>query len=113
MWYDSNHCDRHAPARIATRPAGLRIGKTHGLSNGFATYDDDMGTQHEEGLLPGIYSERRASVVTDRAELVAEEWRCVFPWFTISDPHAPGAARNPISTNTQTILIRVRLRTDA
>jgi choline-sulfatase len=67
------------------------LAKPMGFSNGFATYDDDMGTQHEEGLLPGIYPERRASVVTDRALdwLQKNGEKKFFLWVHYYDPHAP------------------------
>src|SRR5690242_2011636 len=42
------------------------LSRRFGLSNGFATYDDDMGGEEEEGKLPGVFPERRAAVVTDR-----------------------------------------------
>jgi len=42
------------------------LSKNFGLSHGFATYDDDMRDQGEEGRLPGVFPERRASVVTGR-----------------------------------------------
>ena len=70
---------------------GSRILSKHfGISNGFATYDDDMSSQAEEEL-PGVYPERRAAVVTDRAI----EWlkqngqRRFFLWAHYYDPHAP------------------------
>ena len=62
-----------------------------GLAHGFDTYDDDMGPQTEEGKLPGIFAERRAGVVSDRAL----EWlkkngqRKFFLWAHYYDPHAP------------------------
>jgi choline-sulfatase len=66
------------------------LSKQFGLSNGFTTYDDDMKGQAEEGL-PGLFPERRASVVTDRAL----QWfktnggRKFFLWVHYYDPHAP------------------------
>src|SRR5437899_3190851 len=71
---------------------GSRVLSRHfGLSNGFATYDDDMGADTEEGKLPGVFPERRAAVVTDRAL----EWlkqngqKRFFLWVHYYDPHAP------------------------
>ena len=67
------------------------LAKHFGLSHGFDTYDDDMGTDKEEARLPGDYAERRAGVVTDRAL----EWlkqngqRKFFLWVHYYDPHAP------------------------
>ena len=67
------------------------VAKHFGLSHGFDTYDDDMGPQTEEGKLPGVFAERRASVVTDRAV----EWlkqngqRRFFLWVHYYDPHEP------------------------
>jgi arylsulfatase A-like enzyme/Flp pilus assembly protein TadD len=70
---------------------GSRVLSKHfGISNGFATYDDDMTAKTEEGL-PGAFPERRASVVTDRAL----EWlkqngnKKFFLWAHYYDPHAP------------------------
>jgi len=62
-----------------------------GLSNGFATYDDDMGEETEEGKLPGVYPERRAAVVTDRALawLNQNGRNRFFLWVHYYDPHAP------------------------
>src|SRR5205823_14555979 len=71
---------------------GSRVwSRRFGLSNGFATYDDDMGADTEEGKLPGVFPERRAAVVTDRAL----EWlkqngqKRFFLWVHYYDPHAP------------------------
>src|SRR5690348_7666490 len=70
---------------------GSRVLSRHfGISNGFATYDDDMTGKTEEGL-PGAFPERPASVVTDRAL----EWlkrngsKKFFLWAHYYDPHAP------------------------
>jgi choline-sulfatase len=70
---------------------GSRILSKHfGISNGFGTYDDDMHGETEEAM-PGVYPERRASLVTDRAL----EWlkqngtRKFFLWAHYYDPHAP------------------------
>jgi len=62
-----------------------------GLSNSFATYDDDMGGEAEEGKLPGVYPERRAAVVTDRALswLKQNGRNRFFLWVHYYDPHAP------------------------
>ena len=70
---------------------GSRVLSKHfGFSNGFATYDDDMSGKTEEGL-PGVFPERRASVVTDRslAWLKKNETRKFFLWVHYYDPHAP------------------------
>ncbi len=67
------------------------LSRRFGLSNGFITYDDDMGGETEEGKLPGVFPERRAAAVTDRAI----EWlkqngnRKFFLWAHYYDPHAP------------------------
>ncbi len=62
-----------------------------GLSQGFDTYDDDMGPQTEEGKLPGMFAERRASVVTDHALtwLKQNGQRKFFLWAHYYDPHEP------------------------
>ncbi len=67
------------------------LAKHFGLSNGFATYDDEMGSQNEEGKLPGVFPERRAAVVTDRAiEWLKQNSRTkFFVWVHYYDPHAP------------------------
>lgn len=72
---------------------GSRVLARHfGISNGFATYDDDMGSDTEEGKLPGVFPERRASVVTDRALAWLDghgRQRRFFLWAHYYDPHAP------------------------
>ena len=67
------------------------VAKHFGLSHGFDTYDDDMGGETEEGKLPGVFPERRASVVTDRALawLKQNAQRKFFLWAHYYDPHAP------------------------
>jgi arylsulfatase A-like enzyme/Tfp pilus assembly protein PilF len=67
------------------------VAKHFGLSHGFDTYDDDMGAEKEEGKLPGVFPERRASVVTDRALdwLKQNAQRKFFLWAHYYDPHAP------------------------
>jgi arylsulfatase A-like enzyme/Flp pilus assembly protein TadD len=67
------------------------VGHRFGLSHGFDTYDDDMGPQTEEGKLPGVFAERRASVVTDRALdwLKQNAQRKFFLWAHYYDPHEP------------------------
>ena len=71
---------------------GSRVVARHfGLSNGFDVYDDDMGGETEEGKLPGVFPERRAGVVTDRALawLKQNSGRMFFLWAHYYDPHAP------------------------
>jgi len=67
------------------------VAKHFGLAYGFDSYDDDMGAQTEEGKLPGIFPERRASVVTDRALdwLKQNAQRKFFLWAHYYDPHQP------------------------
>ena len=67
------------------------VAKHFGLAHGFDTYDDDMGGETEEGKLPGVFPERRASVVTDRALawLKQNGQRKFFLWAHYYDPHAP------------------------
>ena len=67
------------------------VAKHFGLSHGFDTYDDDMGAEKEEGKLPGVFPERRASVVTDRALawLKQNAHQKFFLWAHYYDPHAP------------------------
>jgi choline-sulfatase len=72
------------------------LSKQFGLANGFTTYDDDMKGQTEEGL-PGLFPERRASVVTDHALqwLKKNGGRKFFLWVHYYDPHAPYAPPEP------------------
>ena len=67
------------------------VARNFGLSHGFDTYDDDMGAQTEEGKLPGVFAERRAGVVTDRALdwLKQNGRRKFFLWAHYYDPHQP------------------------
>jgi arylsulfatase A-like enzyme/Tfp pilus assembly protein PilF len=67
------------------------VARHFGLAHGFDTYDDDMGRQTEEGKLPGVFLERRAGVVTDRALdwLKRNAQRKFFLWAHYYDPHAP------------------------
>jgi len=66
------------------------LAKQFGIANGFETYDDNMSGQAQDAL-PGVFPERRASVVTDRAL----EWlkqnggKRFFLWAHYYDPHAP------------------------
>ena len=76
---------------------GSRVLARHfGISNCFSTYDDDMGADTEEGKLPGVFPERRASVVTDRALAWLDQniqkqsdAKRFFLWAHYYDPHAP------------------------
>ena len=71
---------------------GSRVLARHfGISNGFETYDDDMGAETDEGKLPGVFPERHAAVVTDRALAWLNErgWKRFFLWAHYYDPHAP------------------------
>ncbi|MBI1940184.1 MAG: sulfatase-like hydrolase/transferase [Acidobacteria bacterium] len=67
------------------------LSKRMGFANGFDTYDDDVGSRNEGGQLPGIFPERRASVVTDRALdwLRGHGKERFFLWAHYYDPHAP------------------------
>lgn len=67
------------------------LSKRMGFANGFDVYDDDMGSQKEAGELPGIFPERRAGVVTDRALdwLRQNASRKFFLWVHYYDPHSP------------------------
>ncbi len=90
----------HPTIASLTQGAGFRtaafvgsrvVAKHFGLSHGFDTYDDDMGGETEEGKLPGVFPERRAGVVTDRALdwLKQNAQRKFFLWAHYYDPHAP------------------------
>jgi len=67
------------------------LNRRFGLANGFQTYDDDMGKGIVEANLPGVFPERRASVVTTRAIewLKSNGKRNFFLWCHYYDPHAP------------------------
>lgn len=81
----------HAAGLETAAFVGSRVlGKHFGLSNGFATYDDDMSSQAEDAL-PGVYPERRAAVVTGRAIdwLKQNGQKRFFLWAHYYDPHAP------------------------
>lgn len=70
----------------------LVLSKRLGFSNGFATYDDDMAAPNTEDQLPGIFPERRAKVVTDRALAWLRQngqKKRFFLWAHYYDPHAP------------------------
>jgi len=76
------------------------LNRRMGLANGFATYDDDMRAQNEGEMLPGIYPERRAAVVTDRALdwLKQNAESRFFLWAHYYDPHAPYDPPEPYKT---------------
>ena len=70
----------------------LVLGKRLGFANGFETYDDDMPGQGAEGQLPGIFPERRAQAVSDRAIAWLRKnggKKRFFLWVHYYDPHAP------------------------
>jgi choline-sulfatase len=66
------------------------LAKQFGIANGFQTYDDNMSGQMQDAL-PGVFPERRASVVTDRTlEWLKQNGRKrFFLWAHFYDPHAP------------------------
>jgi choline-sulfatase len=69
----------------------------YGLNRGFDTYNDDVGAQRAEGLLPGVVAEIQGDAVTGRAL----EWlerhqgsnnplsKNFFLWVHYYDPHFP------------------------
>jgi len=67
------------------------LARNFGFSHGFDTYDDDMGGQTEAGRLPGVFAERRASVVTDHALdwLKQNGQKNFLLWAHYYDPHLP------------------------
>src|SRR6185369_8621879 len=67
------------------------LAKQFGLANGFTSYDDNMGNQTEEDNLPGVFAERRAARVTERALewLKENRQKRFFLWAHYFDPHAP------------------------
>jgi choline-sulfatase len=77
------------------------LAKHFGLANGFTTYDDDMGQQAQEDNLPGVFAERRAAQVTDRAIAWLQQngKRKFFLWAHYFDPHAPYDAPDPYKQN--------------
>ena len=66
------------------------LAKQFGIANGFETYDDNMSGQAQDAL-PGVFPERRASVVTDRALawLKQNGGKRFLLWAHYYDPHAP------------------------
>jgi arylsulfatase A-like enzyme/Flp pilus assembly protein TadD len=93
---DKSHPTMASLAQVAGFKTAAFVGsravaRNFGLSHGFDTYDDDMGAQTEEGKLPGIFPERRASVVTDHALdwLKQNAQRKFFLWAHYYDPHQP------------------------
>ena len=67
------------------------LSRRFGFSNGFMTYDDNMGKGIVEANLPGVFPERRADVVTDHAIswLKSNGSKNFFLWCHYYDPHAP------------------------
>lgn len=67
------------------------LAKHFGIAHGFDVYDDNMGGETEEGMLPGAFPERRAGVVTDHALdwLKQNAHRKFFLWAHFYDPHQP------------------------
>src|SRR5947209_8572758 len=67
------------------------LARQSGFANGFTSYDDDMGNQAEDDTIPGVFAERRAAVVTDRALgwLKENRQRRFFLWAHYYDPHVP------------------------
>jgi choline-sulfatase len=67
------------------------LAKQFGFANGFTSYDDNTGNQTEDDTVAGVFAERRAAVVTDRAlEWLAENrQKRFFLWAHYYDPHAP------------------------
>lgn len=67
------------------------LSRTFGFSNGFDTYDDEIGAAREEGQLPNIYPKLPASVETDRALgwLKQHSQKRFFLWVHYYDAHAP------------------------
>src|SRR2546425_4162997 len=67
------------------------LARQFGLANGFSSYDDNMGNRIEEDNLRGVFAERRAALVTERALdwLKENRQKNVFLWAHYFDPHAP------------------------
>ena len=67
------------------------LAKDFGFANGFTIYDDEMGGQTVDYGVSGVFAERRAAVVTDRALawLKEQRQRKFFLWAHYFDPHAP------------------------
>jgi tetratricopeptide (TPR) repeat protein len=77
------------------------LAKDFGLANGFTFYDDIMGNQTEEDNLAGVFAERRAALVTERALQWLKEngQRRFFLWAHYFDPHAPYDPPEPYKQN--------------
>lgn len=67
------------------------LARNFGLANGFSTYDDEMGNPAEDNNSTGVFAERRAEAVTDRAIgwLKENGQKSFFLWAHYFDPHAP------------------------
>jgi choline-sulfatase len=67
------------------------LAKQVGFANGFTSYDDNMGNQIEDDTIAGVFAERRAARVTERALewLKENRQRRFFLWAHYYDPHVP------------------------
>jgi len=93
---DKSHVTLASTARGSGFATGAFVGsrvlaKQFGLANGFTSYDDDMGRQTEEDDQAGVFAERRAALVTERALewLQNNRQSRFFLWVHYFDPHAP------------------------
>jgi choline-sulfatase len=87
------------------------LNHNYGLNRGFETYNDDMGTRRDDGLLPGVLAEIRGDAVTGRAL----EWlqqhhdssgrsisrKNFFLWVHYYDPHFPYSPPIPFKSKYQ------------
>jgi choline-sulfatase len=82
---------RNAGFTTAAFVGSKAVGRQFGLQQGFEVYDDQMTWRDEEGKLPGVFPERRASITTDRAlDWLKEHGRQkFFLWAHYYDAHDP------------------------
>ena len=91
---------RTAGFRTAAFVGSKAVGRQFGLQQGFDVYDDRMTSHDEEGKLPGVFPERRATVTTDRAiDWLKQVGRQrFFLWVHYYDPHDPYDPPEPFKT---------------
>lgn len=91
---------RRAGFQTAAFVGSKAVGRVYGLQQGFDVYDDQMSSREQEGLLPGIFPERRAAVTTDRALDWLEQHgrQRFFLWVHYYDPHEPYEPPEPFKS---------------
>jgi arylsulfatase A-like enzyme/Tfp pilus assembly protein PilF len=91
---------RNAGFATAAFVSSKAVGRQWGLQQGFDTYDDQIPSRGQGGMLPGIFPERRAAITTDHAL----EWLRLhgrerfFLWVHYYDPHEPYEPPEPYAS---------------